>query len=123
MENNQKLTVKEALEQGYDKCGYDGTDFQHLMTISELNQEDFENNYRGKIVIASNEPNYVTIDKSEIMDFLTDRYFDESPDDDLADITACFDEETEKIERFVNEINDIFRKKEWFYLTSIELIP
>lgn len=123
MEANQKLTVKEALEQGYEKCGYDGRDFQRLMQISELSPEDFESNYGGKLVLSSNEPNYVTIDKSEIMDFLIDRYFDESPDDDLADITACFDEQTEKIERFVSEMNDIFRQKEWFYLTTIELVP
>lgn len=35
------ITVKEALEQGYDKCGYDSLENQHLKYIDQLDAEDF----------------------------------------------------------------------------------
>lgn len=119
----QTITVKEALEQGYTQCGYDGTDFQHLKQISELESDDFEENYRGKLVVAGTDSNSVSIDKTEILDFLTDRYYDESPDDDTHDIQVCFEEQSEKIEQFVSDMNEIYSKKEWFYLTEIQLLP
>lgn len=119
----EKLTVSQALEQGYTQCGYDNTDFQHLMQIKDLCADDFERS-NNIILVADTKENYVAIDKQDIMDLLLDRYADESPDDDNYDINSCFEEQSEKIEAFVYAMNEVYAKKPWYYLChSIQLIP
>lgn len=119
----EQITIKQALEQGYAQCGYDNTDYQHLMQIKDLCADDFERS-KNIILVADTKENYVAIDKQDIMDLLLDRYADESPDDDTYDITSCFEEQSEKIEKFVSDMNEVYSKKVWYYLChSIQLIP
>ncbi len=116
----KKITIKEALEQGYTQCGYKGVDYQNLMDIATLINEDFHKT----ILVAKPEAHSVSISSCEIIEYLCDRYSEESPDDDNFDIELCLKEKKELIEKFVSDMNEVYSKKQWWYLSNtIELIP
>lgn len=116
----KQITIKEALEQGYTRCGYEGVDYQNLMDISTLINEDFHKT----ILVAKPEAHSVSISSEGVIDYLCDIYSEESPDDDHFDIELCFKEKKELIEKFVSDMNEVYSQKQWWYLSnSIELIP
>jgi len=119
------ITVKEALEQGYELCGYENLENQSLMSISDLSEEDFEPYHNGKLCVAHKQPNSTTISSEEVIEWLVDRYFDTegNPDDDSHDMELCFKEQKEVIKEFVSKMNDIYSKKQWFFLADLQLIP
>jgi len=120
------ITVKEALEQGYDLCGYDGLENQMLINISDLTEDDFSQHHGGNLCVAKKNQHSASIDVDETIDWLTDRYYDfeGNPDDDVHDMELYFKEEKETIEKFVNKMNEIYAKKWWRFLDSdLQLVP
>ena len=120
----KKITVKEALKQGYTLCGYEDLEMQGLKNIDNLDEEDFEPH--GYLCVANKESNSASISAAEVIEWLTDRYYDTegNPDDDTHDIELCFKEKTDIIEEFVSKMNEVFQKKKWWFLDSdLRLVP
>ena len=120
------ITVKEALEQGYERCGYDSLENQNLKQLDQLEAEDFEPYHGGHLVLAKKEANSASISTGEVIEWLTDRYFDTdgNPDDDTHDMELCLKEEEKTIEDFVSKINEVYSKKQWWFLDSdLRLVP
>jgi hypothetical protein len=63
------LTKKEALERGYEYCGYVRHDFQSLMRIEDLTEEDFK---EGRIVLADKESHSPTIAPESIREMIAE---------------------------------------------------
>jgi hypothetical protein len=121
----KKITVKEALEQGYERCGYDLLENQNLIQLDQLEAEDFES-YKGHLVLAKKEANSASIDTTEVIEWLVERYFDTdgNPDDDGHDMELCFKEKTGIIEDFVLKMNEVYKEKLWWFLDSdLRLVP
>lgn len=120
------ITVKEALAQGYERCGYESLENQNLIRIDQLEQEDFEPYHGGQLVVAKKESNSASISTEEVIEWLTDGYFDTdgNPDDDVHDMELRLKEKTEVINDFVNKMNEVFSEKKWWFLDeSLRLIP
>ena len=121
----ETITVKEALEQGYTLCGYEDLEMQNLKSIDNLDDEDFEPHY-GHLCVAKKESNSASISTEEVIEWLTDRYYDAegNPDDDTHDMELHFKEKTEIIEDFVSKMNEVYEVKKWFFLDSdLRLVP
>jgi hypothetical protein len=116
-----KLTIKEALEQGYTKCGYDSTEWQSLMEIEEMNPVDFE---QQKIVLADKQSNYSSVDQDDVRGSLADiisyRRSDETNDDtsNVYDTIMSLD-----FTSTVTQINEALKAHPYWFMTKIELIP
>lgn len=120
------ITVKEALEQGYERCGYDSLENQNLKQLDQLEAEDFEPYHGGHLVLAKKEANSASISTGEVIEWLTDRYFDTdgNPDDDCHDMELCLKEQEKTIEEFVSKMNEVYSKKQWWFLDSdLRLVP
>jgi hypothetical protein len=125
MREQQKLTVKEALEQGYTKCGEELQEWQSLYEVSDFsNPAEFEEHYNRKMVLFSKDAYHPSIDADTIKDLLAEHiacnHADESGDD------------TENVEDSVREldfeatakmINDKLQSVDYWKATDIELIP
>lgn len=82
----EQLTVKEALEQGYTKCGYAGTEWQSALDITELDESDFvKEDWRGELVLMSKQSSHPTFSVDQIKELLaetiSERHSDETGDD------------------------------------------
>lgn len=123
----EKITVKEALEQGYIRCGYDNTDFQHLMDISGLQPQDFESTYNGSLVVADNSPVTYSIDVSDIVDMITDKISEQEDINDENDMMIDYLDEYKDLEKdlapIVEKINAFIGQHKIYFLTDIKLIP
>ena len=118
---NTQLTVKQAIAEGFEKCGFAGHEWQNLMDISEVTEDDFNH---GKIELAEKTPNHYAIDWTEFRDRALDGYFDsDTGDDDAKDIEMLLDEIKPEFEALAAKVNEQFLKRPWWTLTSIELIP
>jgi len=117
-----KLTRKEAIEQGYTYYGQDKGEFQHLYSIENMNEVDFES---GPVYLAEKEPYYTpAISPEEVTETLADMVYcqvsDETGDDtdDAYDIVKGLDfTATTKL------INEALKDKKYYKLTSIQLTP
>jgi hypothetical protein len=121
----KKITVKEALKQGYTLCGYEDLEMQGLKNIDNLEEEDFEPHH-GYLCVANKQSNSASISSEEVIEWLTDRYYDTegNPDDDTHDMELCFKEKTEIIEEFVSKMNEVYSQKKWWFLDSdLRLVP
>lgn len=117
-----KLTVKEALEQGYVYFGQDKGEYQHLHSIEGITDADFE---FGPVMLAEKEPYYTpSVSGESIAELLADHIAnwngDETGDDtdDVYDIVNALDFTTA-----ANAINKALQNKKYYKLTSIQLIP
>lgn len=120
-----KLTVKEALEQEYTKCGYELQEWQSLYEVSDFdNPGEFEQHYNRKMVLFSKDSYSPSIDADTIKDLLAEHiacnHADETGDD------------TDNVEDSVREldfdptakmINEKLSKAVYWKATDIELIP
>jgi len=117
-----KLTIKEALEQGYQHCGYAGHDYQIVMQIDDLIPDDFYSQ-QGKIMLFSKEFITPTCEEN-IKDFLADhvqeQWWDETSDDtnDVRDAIMAID-----LSVISEKINDALKDKKYYTITDIELKP
>lgn len=119
---SNKLTVKEALEQGYVFFAQDKGEFQHLHRIDVIKDADFE---FGPYMLAEKESYYTpSISSEEIAETLADIIYsqcgDETGDDtdDVYNIVKALDF-TDAAER----INNALVKKKYYKLTKIQLLP
>ncbi len=96
------ITVTEALKQGYTLCGYEDLEMQGLKNIGNLDEEDFEPHH-GYLCVANKQSNSASISSEEIIEWLTDRYYDTegNTDDDTHDMELCFKEKTDITEEFI----------------------
>lgn len=121
MEKN-KITVAEAIEQGYVYFATDKGEFQHLNSIEGITDADFE---YGPQLVADKEPYHVPcISPEEIAETLADivsqQNADETGDDtdDVYDIVKALD-----YSAMAATINEAIKHKKYYKLTNIELIP
>ena len=121
--NIMKLTLKEALEQGYTKCGTDASGWQHLYELSDLSSADFEGN--TKYFLADKEAQYHLRNTNDLSEMIADRI-----SDDYADETGCDDvndilEEIKKIDfsSVCRRINNVMTRHPYWMLTKIQLVP
>jgi len=114
------LTQSEAIAQGYSLCGVKDKEFQHLHTISELNEVDFDtDNY----VVADKEPTHLSIDGESICDMIIDSVMGSSDFDDDTDSIPDAIKEAVDWDEISEKINTALQARPYYYLTKINLIP
>lgn len=120
-----KLTVKEALEQGYTKCGYELAEWQTLLEVSDFaNPAEFEEHWNKKMVLFSKNEYHPSIDADTIKELLAEHiainHADETGDDtdNVEDSIKELDfEPTAKL------INEKLQSVSYWTATNIQLIP
>lgn len=124
----EKLTVKQAKEQGFEYFGFDSESWQTLQNIDEIEPIDFER----KPYLFDTEEQKIGIDKDEVKEciasMVTDQYYDQSGNEDEGD--AEMYEELLKVipesalQHICEVLNEHFSNNhKWRKLTNIELIP
>lgn len=89
------LTKSEALAQGYTLCGRKGeSDYQHLSTIADLNEADFED---GELVLATKEFETPAIAEETIREYLA-----EMVESDWGNDTG---DDTEQVFKVINKLD------------------
>src|SRR6266540_20008 len=117
-----KITVKEAINQGYRYYGQNKGEFQHLNSIDNMNDCDFE---CGPVYLAEKEAYYTPgISSKDITNALADivscQSHDETGDDtdDVYDIVKALN-----FTVTASLINAALVHKKYYKLTNIQLIP
>lgn len=117
-----KLTVKEAIEQGYEYAGIDTGDYGRLLNIADL-ADEFESN---RIWIAEKDANYFTISGEDLKEIIADQivndYCDRSGNDDGDNVHKEIMDSID-VTAIRESINKVFEKHWWRMLTNIEIIP
>jgi len=117
-----KLTIKEALEQGYIKCGYDEREWQSLMDIEDLSPDDFNND--KKIILADKESQSTLVDSEYLKDLLADNISSMHQDEIGDDTDSVYDSiKAIEFESTAVIINNTLSVHRYWNLTEIELIP
>lgn len=121
----EQLTVKEALEQGYTKCGEEMQEWQSLYEVADFtNPLEFEEHYNRKMVLFSKDSYHPSIDGDTIKDLLAEHiacnHADESGDDtdNVEDSVRELD-----FEPVAKMINDRLSSVDYWKATNIQLIP
>jgi len=119
-----KLTVKEALEQGYTKCGFDQTDWQTVMEISDMKSCDFETPMLSKLVVFSKESTCPDVSEQRLKEIIADQVSDNWSDETGDDTSSVFDkimsvDFSEIHEKLTNALSEY----QCWFATDIELIP
>jgi len=122
-----KLTIKEAIKEGYTLCGEDGREWQSLTRIEDLTDDEIvETNSKGKkLVLADKEPRVHVVSAKDLRDQAIDDYYNDEDfsQDDSMDIEHLFQKELPLFEEYAAKLNAIYAKKEVWILTKIELVP
>lgn len=118
-----KLTLKEALEQGYTKCGFDATGWQSLHEISDLSDSDFEGEI--KYFLACKEPQYHLRNTKDLAEMIADRISDDFADETGCDYIKDIFEELKAIDfsSVCQKINYVMTSHPYWTITKIQLIP
>jgi len=115
-----QLTISQAIAEGYEKCGYNGRDWQHLMNISEMMPEDFD----STIVLAEKIPNHYLTDWTDFRDTALDGYFGaEHQEDDFNGVQGDLNQFKTEFTALSEKVNEYFKTRPWWKLTNIKLIP
>lgn len=118
----EKLTIKEALEQGYTKVGVETSGWQHLYEISDLTDVDFEDGQ--KYFLADKEAKYHLRNSKDLAEMIADRisddYAEETGCDDVNDILEAI--KSIDFSSVCQKINYIMSDYPYWYLTKIELV-
>lgn len=126
-DNIIKLTVKEALEQGYTKCGYANESWQSVLDISELTELDFNRIHRSHLVLFSKDEYHPSISAEQIKDLIADTVSDTHGQDTGDDTDNVYDTlqaiELSQFESLVNHINEKLSEHVYWKGTDIQLIP
>lgn len=116
-----KLTVKEAIEQGFEYAGKKDTGWQNYDELTDLHPIDVES---GNYYLASKEKTHPFIDEKSLLELITEdidcRFCDETGCDDstVSDALHGLD-----LTSLVKEINERLSVIWSSTLTDIELIP
>lgn len=113
-----KITVKQALEQGYVHFGYKGLEYQTLNELSDITDEDIETGvclFSKEYTTPSCEDNI----KEIIADHVQDQWYSETNDDtsDVYDAIMAVD-----LSDISDRINKVLEDKRYYTLTDIELV-
>lgn len=114
-----KLTIKQALEQGYTHYGEPYESWQHLYSLKDTTDKDIEEqNY----VVFSKQSNQPSIDEEIIKDFLIDHLGDPDncggrDDNEIATHINGLD-----FSSFTEKINKEMNQFKYYWQTDIKLI-
>ncbi|WGQ15545.1 hypothetical protein [Sphingobacterium faecium] len=113
-----KLTIQQALEQGYLFFGYKGLEYQTLNDLSDITQEDVD---RGVCLFSKEytSPSCEENIKEFIADHIQDQWSAETNDDtsDVYDAIMSID-----LSDIASRVNKVLEDKKYYTLTDIELI-
>lgn len=113
------MTVKQAIEEGFEFCGREGHEFQALQYITDLDPNEIEScDYR----LFSKETVSPSIDKDSLIDRAADDAYDSLDFNvDTSDIKDAITEavDWETVER---QINEALKAHTFHLLTKIKLI-
>lgn len=123
-----KLTIKQAIAEGYTLCGVDGPEYQSLTRIEDLTSDEILFDYTGKgrrLLLANKEPRIHTTSAKDLMDQAIDDYYNDEDfsQDDTGEIDRAIRKEKELFEEFATKLNAIYATKGIYMLTKIELVP
>jgi len=119
----EKLTVKQALEQGYEYCAFNVQDWGHVIEITDLTPEDFEDE-RG-YVLCDKQPTQYAISDSQIEDSIVehidcqDEFNDEDSELSGIALEGCDD----LLKQLTDKINKNLSVKKFWFQTKIQLVP
>lgn len=112
-----KLSIKEAIEQGYIYAGVQDGYWSAVKKLEKLTKEDFDS---YKVFLAEKEGYAFTIDAKKIEELITDYLEDQDEvydeDAELCELASEADFET-----LADDINQRLSKKRYYNLTDIEL--
>lgn len=114
----ERLTIKEALEQGYTHFGYKGLEYQTINELSDITDEDIE---RG-VCLFSKEYTTPTCEEdiqTFVADHIQDNWSAETQDDtnDVYQAIMAID-----LSDIAKRINNVLQDKKYYTLTDIELV-
>jgi hypothetical protein len=115
-----KLTVKQALAEGFEYCGIDGHEFQALQYITDLEADEIaSSDYR----LFSKETTVPTVDKDTLIDRAVDDAYDSL--DFRVDTSDIRDSVKESLDwdSITQKINEALKAHTFHLLTKIKLIP
>lgn len=121
----EKLTLKEATEQGYESYLYAGEKFQALQDLAFIDDVAFE---KGKIELVNKEPYHPSsgIDADNILDFLAEQvwlnHYDESGDDTDTVSDAMRELPKELFAPILKAIDDKLSTLNYYKSSGIELV-
>lgn len=119
-----KLTVKEALAQGYTKCGFDQTDWQTVMEIEDMSAVDFETPILTKIVVFSKESTHPDVSEERLKEIVADNVNDSWEDETGDDTNKVYDTIMSVDFSSIHKLlNDALSSHQCWFATDIELIP
>lgn len=114
----KKLTVKQAIEEGYSHWGYKDREYQYAQNLEDIVDDDF--NTDETLVLFEKEPFYRSISASEIQDLIFDYMYD---NDETSDDTDFMDDRFSESD--FKPLSDLINKKlsdyPYYFLTDIEL--
>jgi hypothetical protein len=120
-----ELTVKEAIEQGYEYFGVDGPDWQSLQELGDIDCElELDPDFLDDKNLFTKNSYSPSMSKQEIAELLADiiavNHSEETGDDtdDVFDIVNGLD-----FTETANMINNALEKKRYYTLTDIKLKP
>lgn len=121
MEEQEILTVSEALKLGYTTYGYENRDFQHTMKIQNLKPIDFED---GKLLLFGIEPSFVpNIDAETISELIAYHVYSQNGDNTNDDTNDVYDSVKEiDFSSIVDVVNEKLQKHKYYNFTNIQLI-
>jgi len=120
----EKLTIKEALEQGYTMYGVANKEWQHA---NEINDDVFKEVHRddwGDIVLFEQNSSCPSIDKKYMAEMLADHISDNDSQECARDDDSVYKTVKEiDYTDIVAKINKELEQHKYWMLTTIKLIP
>lgn len=121
----KKLTLNQAIEQGFESYLYSGEKFQSLQDLAFITDSDFE---KGKIELVCKEPYNPSsgMDAGNILDFLSEQiwlnHHDESGDDTESVSDAIRELPKELFEPILKAIDAKLSTLNYYKSSGIELV-
>ncbi len=111
------LTIKEALDQGYEYCGRNN---KLVTELNDLTEDDFKDT---EWFLMDKTPKHHSIDHEGFIEQLAEIYSDEeSEQSGRDDDTVYNDLKKLNLEESLNKINQVFENNPYYTLTEIKLI-
>jgi|SRR5690606_15322683 len=112
------ITVKEAIQQGYEYFGYKDREFQHAQSLKDISEEDFNTN--ETLILFNKKASYRSISAEEIQELIFDYMYD---NDEMADDTEFMNDIFSESD--FKPLSELINKKlsdyPYYFLTDIEL--
>jgi hypothetical protein len=118
----EELTIKEAIEQGYEKYGFLDKEWQTTNELSDLDPNDDKENFED-IVLFEKNSSQPTIDDETIANMLADYIADQDShdcgrdDDSVYKTVAAMD-----FKDIAAKINKELEQHEYWMITDIKLV-